>query len=74
MKNHIRMTFGGDAEFAINWGEIWQAIHDLEVMPSMRALMAAGPALERDHVAGYNCAYLPIIDLRCFDEAMFILM
>jgi ribonucleoside-diphosphate reductase alpha chain len=40
----------------------------------MRALMTAGPALARDHLAGYNCSYLPIIDQRCFDEAMFILM
>ena len=36
--------------------------------------MTAGPALERDHLAGYNCSYLPIIDQRCFDEIMFILM
>jgi ribonucleoside-triphosphate reductase (thioredoxin) len=40
----------------------------------MRALMTAGPALERDNIAGYNCSYLPIVDQRCFDEAMFILM
>lgn len=36
--------------------------------------MTAGPALERDNLAGYNCSYLPIIDHRCFDEAMFLLM
>jgi ribonucleoside-diphosphate reductase alpha chain len=40
----------------------------------MRALMSAGPALERDHIAGYNCSAIPIIDQRCFDEIMFILM
>tara|TARA_Y100001963_G_scaffold159865_1_gene265812 strand:- start:8546 stop:10426 length:1881 start_codon:yes stop_codon:yes gene_type:complete len=51
-----------------------EAIKNLEVMPSMRALMAAGPALERCNVAGYNCAYLPIDSLRSFDEAMYILM
>ena len=45
-----------------------------EVMPSMRALMTAGPALDRDHVAGYNCAYVPIDDRRAFDEIMYILM
>ena len=50
------------------------AIHDLEVMPSMRAMMTAGPALKRDHVAGYNCAYRPIEDIRSFDEILFILM
>ena len=55
-------------------GELQQGIESLEVLPSMRALMTAGPALDRDHVAGYNCAYLPIDHPRAFDEAMFILM
>lgn len=54
--------------------EAYDAIHNLEVMPSMRALMTAGPALDRDNIAGYNCSYLPIDDVRAFDEAMFILM
>lgn len=49
-------------------------ILDLDVMPSMRALMTAGPALERCNVAGYNCAYLPVDNVRAFDEAMYILM
>ena len=50
------------------------AILNLEVMPSMRALMTAGPALERDNTAGYNCSYLPVDDPKSFDEAMFILL
>jgi ribonucleoside-diphosphate reductase alpha chain len=54
--------------------EIEQAILSLEVMPSMRALMTAGPALARDNTAGYNCSYLPVDDLKSFDEAMFILL
>lgn len=54
--------------------EIYDAIFNLEVMPSMRALMTAGKALDRDNVAGYNCSYLPIDDPKAFDEAMFILM
>lgn len=54
--------------------EVYDAIFDLEVMPSMRALMTAGKALDRDNVAGYNCSYLPIDDPKAFDEAMFILM
>ena len=53
---------------------IEQTILDLEVMPSMRALMTAGPALERDNTAGYNCSYLPVDDPKSFDEAMFILL
>ncbi len=54
--------------------EIRCAILDLSVMPSMRALMTAGPALDRDNTAGYNCSYLPVDDLKSFDEAMFILL
>jgi len=54
--------------------EMFDAIHNLEVMPSMRALMTAGSALERDNTAGYNCSYLPIDDPKAFDEAMYILL
>jgi ribonucleoside-triphosphate reductase (thioredoxin) len=55
-------------------GELEDAILGLEVMPSMRALMTAGPALQRDNTAGYNCSYLPVDDPKSFDEAMFILL
>jgi len=54
--------------------EIHSAILNLEIMPSMRCLMTAGKALERDNVAGYNCSYLPIDNIRCFDECMYILL
>lgn len=54
--------------------ELYNAIYNLEVMPSMRAMMSAGPALDRCHVAAYNCAYLPVDSPRSFDEAMYILM
>jgi ribonucleoside-triphosphate reductase len=54
--------------------DIQSAIEDLKVMPSMRCLMTAGPALTRDNVAGFNCAYLPIDNVRAFDETMYILM
>ena len=54
--------------------EIENAILSLEVMPSMRAMMTAGPALDRDNTAGYNCSYLPVDDPKSFDEAMFILL
>jgi len=54
--------------------EIRNAITNREVMPSMRALMTAGPALDRDNVAGYNCAYVAVDDRRVFDEIMYILM
>jgi ribonucleoside-diphosphate reductase alpha chain len=45
-----------------------------KVMPSMRAIMTAGEALERSNVAGYNCSFVAINDLRAFDEALYILM
>lgn len=54
--------------------QIREAILNCDIMPSMRSLMTAGKALDRDNVAGYNCAYLPIEDLRCFDELMYILL
>ena len=54
--------------------EIEEAILNLEVMPSMRSLMTAGEALERDNTAGYNCSYTPIDHPRCFDEVLYILL
>ena len=49
-------------------------ILNLEVMPSMRCMMTAGPALERDNIAGYNCSYLAIDRPAAFDEILYILM
>ena len=54
--------------------EIFHAIHELDVMPSMRALMTAGEALDRDNVAGFNCSYMPIDHPKAFDEMMYVLM
>ncbi len=54
--------------------ELEESVLNLQVMPSMRALMTAGPALSRCNVAGYNCAYLPIDHTRAFDEILYILM
>lgn len=54
--------------------ELFDAIMNLEVMPSMRAMMTAGKAAERDNTCFYNCSYIPIDDPKAFDEAMFILM
>ena len=53
--------------------EIRQAILNLEVMPSMRGLMVAGPALERDHMALYNCSFVAMDNPRAFDEILYIL-
>ena len=70
MDNVIRPVIGDDSYV----NQIRDAMLGLEVCPSMRALMTAGPALARDNTAGYNCSYLPVDDLKSFDEAMFILL
>jgi ribonucleoside-diphosphate reductase alpha chain len=49
-------------------------VFNRNVMPSMRSVMTAGPALDRDHVAGYNCSFVPVDNPRSFDETMYILM
>lgn len=70
MTNVVKPAAGDDSYIK----SIEEAILNLEVMPSMRALMTAGPALSRDNTAGYNCSYLPVDDPKSFDEAMFILL
>ena len=54
--------------------ELEQAVLNLEIMPSMRALMSAGKALKRDNVAGFNCSYVAVDTPRAFDETLYILM
>ena len=51
-----------------------EAVFNLDVMPSMRALMTAGKALKLNHIAGYNCAYLSVDHPKAFDECLYILM
>ena len=55
-------------------GELHEAITSLDVMPSMRALMTAGEALERENLAGYNCSYVAINNKRAFAEVLYVLM
>ena len=71
--NHIETNFKYKLNNKIK-EELLDAILSLKVMPSMRALMTAGPALERDNTAGYNCSYIPIDHIRSFDEVMYILL
>jgi len=54
--------------------ELRNAVFNRNVMPSMRSVMTAGAALDRDHVAGYNCSFVPVDNPRSFDETMYILM
>jgi ribonucleoside-triphosphate reductase len=54
--------------------KLYSAIYNLDVMPSMRCLMTAGEALDKDNVAGFNCSYLHIDHQKSFDEMMYVLM
>ena len=54
--------------------ELENAVLNQEIMPSMRCLMSAGPALKKENVAGYNCSYLAIDRVQAFDELLYILM
>ena len=56
------------------WTMLEESILSLEVMPSMRALMSSGKALERENIAGYNCSYIPIDNPKAFDEVLYVLM
>ena len=72
-KIHLEKTLGYKMGPKIK-SEIKNSILNLEVMPSMRCLMTAGTALEKDNVAGYNCSYLAINRVRAFDEVLYTLM
>ena len=73
MTNHL-VTNHGYSENDKTFQEIRNAVIDHKIMPSMRALMTAGPALDRDHIAAYNCSFIAVDSPRAFDEAMYILM
>ena len=60
--------------FEKSYSELRQAILNLEVMPSMRLLMTAGEACDRDNISAYNCSYLAVNNKRAFSEALYILM
>lgn len=73
VRTHVASNYNFDISNNL-YDDLYTAILNLEVMPSMRALMTAGKALDRDNVAGYNCSYLPVDDPKSFDEAMYILL
>jgi ribonucleoside-triphosphate reductase len=70
----MRNTDAGKKVSKQDWAEIREAILFDDVMPSMRGLMTAGPALERENLAQFNCSFIAIDDVRAFDEALYILM
>ena len=73
MKNHLETKYSYVIPMETD-SEMREAIKNLEVVPSMRAIMSAGKALDRDNTAGYNCSYMPVDDPKAFDEAMYILL
>ena len=73
MKDHLVLNYGYSPNAKI-FDEVKESILNHKIMPSMRALMTAGPALERDHIAAYNCSFIAVDSLRAFDEAMYVLM
>lgn len=73
MKSHLVTNYGYKKDEPI-FDDVRNAILDHKIMPSMRALMTAGPALERDNIAAYNCSFIAVDSPRAFDEAMYILM
>ena len=73
MKYHLVQNYNYD-ENSIVFSQVKDAILNHKIMPSMRALMTAGPALERDNIAAYNCSFIAVDSLRAFDEAMYVLM
>ena len=74
MVDHVKYTTDVDLSKDDTIKQVKQAILQLQVMPSMRSLMTAGPALKRENIAGYNCSYIPIDNPKSFDEVLYILM
>lgn len=73
MTSHLKINNGYELS-TDDRKELEDAVLNLEIMPSMRALMTAGPALDRDNTCAYNCSYLAVDDPKSFDEALLILM
>jgi len=73
MEEHLKDNNGYTLSAELR-AELETAVLNLDIMPSMRALMTAGPALKRDNTAGFNCSYLPVNSPRSFDELFYILL
>ena len=73
MRNHVKSNHA-KAYKQIPWKDIQDYVLNHKIMPSMRGLMTAGPALERENLAQFNCSFIAVDDQRAFDEALYILM
>ena len=72
-QNHLKETNNYELTTELR-KELEDSVLNIEALPSMRCLMTAGKALEKDNICGYNCSYVPIDDPRAFDEILYILM
>ncbi len=54
--------------------ELETAVLNMDVLPSMRCIMTAGPALLKDNIAGYNCSYVALDTAKSIAEELYILM
>lgn len=73
MKQHVKTNHKSSYRH-IPWNSLQTAVENQEIVPSMRAMMTAGPALERENLAQYNCSFIAVDDIRVFDEALYVLM
>lgn len=74
VERYMENIIGPHGYAVTDYDALQKAIENFEVMPSMRAMMTAGPAANRDNTCIFNCSYLPVDDPKAFDEAMFILL
>ena len=72
-KEHLKEMCNYDLDEKTR-NELEEAILDIRVMPSMRCLMTAGPALKKENIAGYNCSYVAVDRVAAFDEILYVLM
>ena len=72
-KDHLKDMCNYDLDDKTR-NELEEAILDTRVMPSMRCLMTAGPALKKENIAGYNCSYVAVDRVAAFDEILYVLM
>lgn len=73
MRQHMDTNYPDTISETV-WTRLEKAVLNHDVMPSMRGLMTAGPALARENLAQFNCSFIAVDDVRAFDEALYILM
>lgn len=71
---YAKMLIGRYPAMESEINEQMQFVLHKKVLPSMRAMQFAGPAIEKNNSRIYNCAYMPVDDIRAFPEAMFLLL